>query len=184
MNKIDHIVVDVEIQKTIEELPRGWDDTQLMGVAVAVVYEYLTDRFRIYGENDVQALQQRLLKADRISGFNIEDFDYKVIFPCTRKSTLPEIDSLIPKTNDALQKVWNALGGRFYKGWKLDDIMKGTFGIGKIGNGADAPKWYKEGKLLQVTNYCLDDVSLERDLTDFIDKHGFVISQVNGYLKL
>lgn len=180
----DHIVVDVEIQKTIESLPNGWEDTHLMGISVAVVYEYKSDRFRLYGENDIPALQSRLLQADRISGFNIQEFDYRVIFGLPRNQTNEQIQSLFPKTNDALQRIWKSLGGRFFKGWKLDDIMKGTFGVGKIGNGADAPKWYQNGELLRVTNYCIDDVALEKQLTDFIDKHGFVISQINGLLIL
>ena len=37
---IDHVVVDVEIQKTIEETPGGWDATDKLGVAVAFVDRY------------------------------------------------------------------------------------------------------------------------------------------------
>jgi len=82
----DHVVVDVEIEKTIEELPNGWDDTHLMGVACAVVYEYQTSRFRIYGPADVKALQTRLLSADRISGYNIWRFDFPVIWGLPARS--------------------------------------------------------------------------------------------------
>lgn len=35
-------------------------------------------------------------------------------------------------------------------------------------------KWYQEGDWAKVANYCADDVALERDLTDFVDKYGFV----------
>ena len=64
-----------------------------------------------------------------------------------------------------------------HKGWKLDQVMKGTFGVGKIGNGADAPKWYQAGQIHKVINYCVDDVALERDLAAFVDRFGYMIGQ-------
>lgn len=54
---IDHIVVDVEIQKTIEETPGGWDATDQLGVSVGVVYEFKSDRFRIYGPDEFSAIR-------------------------------------------------------------------------------------------------------------------------------
>jgi DEAD/DEAH box helicase domain-containing protein len=180
MTKEDHIVVDVEIQKTIEELPGGWNDTDKMGVAVAVVYEFNTDRFRIFGQNDVEALKQRLLKADRISGYNIWRFDFPVIWGLPSRERVPELQS---KTNDLLLRIWRSLGlpldqfSKAHGGWKLDQVMRATFGIGKIGNGADAPKWFQAGELLRVANYCVDDVSLERDLAAFVDRYSYVIGQ-------
>jgi DEAD/DEAH box helicase domain-containing protein len=176
----DHVVLDVEIQKTIEELPRGWDDSDKMGVAVAVLYEFKTDRFRIYGPNDVERLKDRLLEADRISGYNIWRFDYNVIWGLPRGQT---VDILRPKTNDILLRIWRSLGlslkdfSSAHKGWKLDQVMNATFGIGKIGNGADAPKWYQAGEIHRVINYCVDDVALERDLAVFVDRFGFVLGE-------
>jgi DEAD/DEAH box helicase domain-containing protein len=77
---IDSVVVDVEIQKTIEETPGGWEATDKLGVAVAVVYEFRRDRMRIYGPEDVEALRARLEEAERIIGFNIWKFDLPVIY--------------------------------------------------------------------------------------------------------
>lgn len=54
---MDHVVVDVEIQKTIEETPGGWDSTHLLGVAVACVWEYQTQRMRVYGPDDITKLK-------------------------------------------------------------------------------------------------------------------------------
>lgn len=76
----DHVVVDVEIAKTIEETPGGWNATDKLGVAVACLWEYQPQRIRVYGPSDVTALQERLLRADRISGFNIFNFDSPVIW--------------------------------------------------------------------------------------------------------
>lgn len=179
----DHIVLDVEIQKCIEELPGGWSDTHLMGVAVAVVYEFRSDRFRIYGHDDIDRLRQRLLAADRISGFNIWRFDYPVIFGLPSRSRVEELRG---KTNDILLRIWRSLGldtesfGPQHKGWSLSNVVGGTFGTDKIANGADAPLWFQAGQIARVANYCADDVALERDLTAFVDRHGFVVNGATG----
>jgi DEAD/DEAH box helicase domain-containing protein len=176
--QIDHIVVDVEIQKNVDDLPGRWRDTDKMGVAVAVVYEFATDRYHVYLERDVPALRERLLRAERVSGFNIWKFDFPVIFGLSGQQRKIE---LAERTNDIFLRVGKALGvdeirGPFdrLKGWKLDAICKGTLGQGKSGNGADAPKWYQAGELSRVISYCLDDVRLERDLVAYVDRHGHV----------
>lgn len=194
----DHVVVDVEIANTIEETPGGWDATDKLGVAVACLWEYQTRRMRVYGPDDVPALRERLLKADRITGYNVLNFDFPVIWGHGKKEWLDPFSPLnqaLPsdqtyshkhrltnKCNDLLRRIWRALGfdpdGGFQKGMggaKLDDIAAATLGVRKIGNGADAPKWYKAGQVQRVVNYCCDDVALERDLSDFVDRYGYVV---------
>jgi DEAD/DEAH box helicase domain-containing protein len=60
-------------------------------------------------------------------------------------------------------------------GTKLDDVAGATIGAKKIGNGADAPKWFQAGQVQRVVNYCADDVAIERDLADFVDCYGYVV---------
>jgi DEAD/DEAH box helicase domain-containing protein len=181
---IDHIVVDVEIQKTIEETPGGWDATDKLGVAVACVWEFRSERMRVYGPDDVGALKERLLKADRISGYNIWKFDYPVIWGIPGRERVKE---LLAKTDDMLRRIWQSLKldpdafSKAHGGWKLDNVALDTLGVGKIGNGADAPKWYQAGLIQKVVNYCCDDVALERDLAVFIDRYGYVI---NGNMRM
>lgn len=193
---IDHIVVDVEIQKTIEETPGGWDATDKLGVAVACVWEYRTARMRVYGPDDVPALQARLMVADRISGFNILNFDFPVIWGIPKREwiaassglantpykTLDIKTAILPKTDDMLRRIWQALGlipdvfSNAHKGWGLDAVAEATLSARKIGFGGDAPKWFQAGLIQKVVNYCADDVALERDLTDFVDDHGYVLN--------
>jgi hypothetical protein len=186
----DHIVVDVEIQKTIEETPGGWDATDKLGVSVACVWEYKTQRMRIYGPEDVGDLQVRLLKADKISGYNIHKFDFPVIWGYGREEWMHETtekvrqlqNCLKNKTNDLLRRIWKALDlnpGQFddlHKGWSLDVVATSTLGYGKIGYGGNAPKWFQAGLIQKVANYCADDVALERDLADYIEKYGRVLN--------
>jgi len=175
---LDHIVVDVEIAHTIEETPGGWDSTDKLGVAVACVWEYRTQRMRVYGPEDVPLLRERLLKADRVSGYNIWKFDFPVIWECKKDRIDP---SFLCKTDDLLRRIWLALGfnpdvyTKGMGGCKLDDIAGATLGAKKIGNGADAPKWYQAGQIQKVVNYCADDVALERDLCDFVERYGYVM---------
>ncbi len=195
---MDHIVVDVEIQKTIDETPGGWNATDKLGVAVACLWEYQTQRMRVYGPEDVPALRERLLRADRISGYNIWNFDFPVIwrilrdqwtnpdkigdsFGLLRDSILDVKNRLRGKCNDILRRIWLAQDfdpDNWQSGMgnaKLDDIAGATIGARKIGNGADAPVWYQAGLVQRVVNYCADDVAIERDLTDFVDRYGYVI---------
>lgn len=173
MQQLDHVVVDVEIQKNVDDLPGKWKDTDKMGVAVAVVYEFLTDRYHVYLEGDVDELRERLLRADRISGYNIWGFDFPVIFGLDVAARRP---ALLPKTNDILQRIWKAplYGSVRSLGWKLDAVAKGTLGVGKSADGIEAPKWYQAGQLGRVISYCLDDVRIERDLAAYVDQHGHV----------
>lgn len=176
---MDHVVVDVEIQKTVEETPGGWEATDQLGVAVACVWEYQTSRMRVYGPDDVPALRERLLRADRVSGYNVWKFDFPVIWGLPGRE---RVVGMLHKTDDLLRRVWTALGldpDRFsnsHKGWGLDAVAESTLGVGKVGYGGDAPRWYQAGQVQRVTNYCADDVALERDLTDFVDRYGYVVN--------
>jgi DEAD/DEAH box helicase domain-containing protein len=194
---MDHVVVDVEIQKTIEETPGGWDSTHLLGVAVACVWEYSTQRMKVYGPDEVEALRQRLFAADRISGYNIFNFDFPVIWGIQKKHWLGNCTDITsdqaceihdgvkkllgPKTSDMLRRIWIAEGFNPDKwqpgmgGSKLDDIAGATIGVRKISDGASAPREYQKGRIQWVANYCADDVAIERDLTDFVDRYGYVI---------
>lgn len=187
---IDHVIVDIEIAKTIEETPGGCDATDKLGVAVACLWEERSQRMRVYGPKDVPALQERLLKADQITGYNIWRFDFPVIWGEPRASwaagpfePLSLRWRLRERCDDILERVWQArgydpdkdAGPKMYAGTKLDEIAFNTIGQSKIGNGADAPKWYQAGDVQKVVNYCCDDVMLERDLGRFIDLYGYVI---------
>jgi DEAD/DEAH box helicase domain-containing protein len=186
---LDHVVVDVEIAHTIEETPGGWDGTNELGVAVACVWEYRTSRMRVYGPLELTTLQDRLLAADRISGYNIWKFDFPVIWGISRTDWMERYRNIAlkaelgRKTDDLLRRIWKALGlspdefSDSHKGWGLDSVAGSTLGYGKIGYGGDAPKWYQAGQIQRVVNYCADDVALKRDLTEFVDKYGYVVNQ-------
>ncbi len=176
---LDHVVFDVETQVNPEDLPNKWEDTNLMKIGCACLWEYRTQRMRVYGQDDIQALRDRLEKADKISGFNINSFDLNVVYEFPRSKP---VDWLLPKCNDVLDRIWKALGTR-QKGFGLGFVGMATLGVGKVDSGENAPQMYKDGKFHQLISYCCDDVCLERDLADFVDRFGFIVNP-NTKMKL
>lgn len=187
----DRIVLDVEIQKCIGQDGLTWDDTDKLGVACAVVYEFNIDRFRVYGpkQEELLALRQRILNATRVSGYNIWKFDLPVVWTLNRDAFVasPISDVLLPKNNDLLRRIWASLGydpdvfnASTHGSWGLDCVARGTLGKGKIANGAQAPQWFQQGQLGRCINYCVDDVALERDLAVFVDRYGYVVNGNTG----
>ncbi len=180
---IDHVVVDVEIQHCVGEGGLTWDDTDQLGVACACVWQFRDSRMRVYGPDDVEALKDRLFNADRVSGFNVWKFDFPVIWGLPGRE---RVARLAHNTDDLLRRIWQALGldpdtfTDAHKGWGLDAVAKGTLGVGKIGYGGDAPKWFQNGEHARVINYCADDVALERDLAEFVDRYGYVVNGNTG----
>jgi len=189
---MDHVVVDVEIQKTIAETPGGWNATDQLGVAVSCLWEYQTARLRVYGPDEVPALRERLLRADRITGYNIWKFDLPVIWGLSQAEWFAKTETFDPhadlrdrlraKTDDLLRRIWKALRlnpdsfSPRHGGWGLDAVAAATLGSGKIGHGAEAPQWYQAGLIQKVANYCADDVCLERDLCDYLERYGRVVN--------
>lgn len=162
-----HLILDLEIQRSIEETPGGWDATDVLGVSVAVVYNVGEDRYTIYGEHDLDTLRTHLLAAQRVTTFNGYKFDLPVIWGLPQRE---RVDALQQTSDDLLRRIWQGLGldpdvfTKEHGGWGLDAVCRQTLGRGKIGNGAEAPRLYQQGRWVELINYCLEDVRLTRDL--------------------
>lgn len=173
---IDHVCFDTESQFLADEVG-GWGNVHKMKLSCAVLYEYKSDRFRIYGPEDLEALRHRLLRADRITGYNSEKFDFPLVFELPNRQMPKE---LIGKSDDLLRRICiarNTNPDYAHKGWGLNSVCVGTIGRGKIDSGTHAPALFKEGKMGQLINYCADDTALTRDLVAFIDKYGYAMNE-------
>jgi DEAD/DEAH box helicase domain-containing protein len=151
---------DLETQKSAEEVG-GWDKISRMGMSVAVTYNTAHGAYRIYSERDVDELIKELQRADLVVGFNNLRFDYEVLHGYTALDLrqLPTLDLLIE------------LQTRLQHRLSLDAVATATFGVEKTSEGLKAIQWFREGKLLEIAEYCCYDVKLTRLVHEYGAHH-------------
>jgi len=150
------IVLDLETQKEFAEVG-GRGKYHLLKVSVCGIYEYETDKFSTFTENEIHKLAEILQNADQIIGFNVRDFDLEVLRPYLNfdVSSLPVLDII-----DDVQKF---LGHRI----NLESIAQGTLGFGKSGTGKEALVYFRNNRMDLLKKYCLDDVRITRDVYQY-----------------
>ena len=153
----DIVYFDLETQKSADEVG-GWGNISKMGLSIAVTYSTAREEYTIYGEKQVGDLLKELQRADLVVGFNNLRFDYEVLHGYTSfdLSQLPTLDMLV--------ELQAALNHRL----SLDSIATATFGVEKTAEGLQAIRWFKEGKLAEIAEYCCYDVKI----TKLVHEHG------------
>jgi DEAD/DEAH box helicase domain-containing protein len=58
---------------------------------------------------------------------------------------------------------------------KLEDLAAATLGVGKLGDGLDAVRWYREGELEKLAEYCRRDVEATHQIYRYGKEHGHVL---------
>jgi DEAD/DEAH box helicase domain-containing protein len=145
------VYFDLETQKSAEEVG-GWDKISLMRMSIAVTYSTALGGYKIYHEKQVDELITELQRADLVVGFNVLRFDYEVLHGYTT------LDLRQLPTLDMLAALQNILQHRL----SLDSIATATFGVEKTAEGLQAIDWFRQGKMLEIAEYCCYDVKLTK----------------------
>ncbi len=154
------VYFDLETQRSAEEVG-GWDKISRMGMSVGVTYSTGRGDYRIYAEKQVDELIRELQRADLVVGFNNLRFDYEVLHGYTPLDLrqLPTLDMLVDLQNKLQHRL------------SLDSIATATFGVEKTAEGMQAIQWFKEGRLLDIAEYCCYDVKITRLVHEFGVQH-------------
>jgi DEAD/DEAH box helicase domain-containing protein len=157
------LIFDLETQFLADEVG-GWDNIRDMRLSVGVTYNPGKDLYQVYTEAQVDRLIADLRAAEKIVGYNLHRFDYEVLHGYTDQqlNNLPTVDMLVD--------LKRALGWRP----KLDSVAAATLGEQKSADGLAAVRWFREGKLDQVIEYCKRDVEVTWKVFDFGRKYGYV----------
>lgn len=152
------IVFDIETQNTFNDVG---NDLKKLKISVVSVYSYLTDSYKSFDENELINLWPILEKADLIIGYNSEHFDLPVLsnYYLGDLTQIPHLD--------LLTRIKDSLGRRI----KLDDVALATLDVGKSADGLQAIKWWKDGEVQKIKDYCEQDVKVTKEVYDFGKKN-------------
>lgn len=154
------LVFDVETQHSFKEIGRA--NLGKLRISVLGCYDYLNSDYRVYEEKDLMAFERRLRNADLLIGFNIRRFDLPVLQPYLflNVKDLPILDLL-----DDVEAV------RGHRA-TLESLTIPTLKQHKSGSGRDAITLFKEGRLADLKQYCLDDVRLTKEIYEYGCREG------------
>jgi len=158
---VNLVYFDLETQRTANDAG-GWSRKQDMGMSVGVTYSTKLGEYRIFREKDVNALIDQLTRADLVVGFNIINFDYEVLLGYTILDLKEHI-----RTLDLMVEIEAKLGHRL----ALDSIAQATLGVGKTGDGLEAIRWWREGKVYEIAEYCCFDVKVTKLVHEYGARH-------------
>ena len=94
-------------------------------------------------------------------GFNNLRFDYDVLHGYT------PLDLRQIPTLDMLVELQKTLQHRL----SLDAIAAATLGVAKTSEGIQAIRWFQEGKLLEIAEYCCYDVKITKLVHEYGGAH-------------
>lgn len=159
----DTIVIDIETKNTFAEV--GRDNFDALEVSLVGIYSYKQGKFFHFLEEEMSELGKFLSSAEQIIGFSISRFD----LPVLKKHFNFDLFS-IPRF-DILDEIELLLGRRV----GLDILAKANLGFGKNGHSLEASGLYRDGKIEELKNYCLNDVKITKELYELIQKQGYLM---------
>ena len=148
---LNEVIFDIE---TIGDIA----DLTTMEVTVVSIYEYEHDCYTSFERHELGKLWPIMERAARLIGYNSEHFDLPILnryYP-GNFMTFPHLD--------LLKVIKESIGRRL----KLNDVAQATLdNVKKGGDGLQAIKWWKEGKIDEIKKYCEQDVKVTKEIYEF-----------------
>ena len=159
----DILVIDIETKNTFADV--GRDNFDALEVSLVGLYSYKQNKFFHSWEEEMDKLGKFLSTAEQIIGFSISRFD----LPVLKKHF--DFDLFSISRFDILDEIELLLGRRV----GLDILAKANLGFGKNGHSLEASGLYRDGKMEELKNYCLNDVKITKELYELIQKQGYLL---------
>jgi DEAD/DEAH box helicase domain-containing protein len=168
--KLDTLVFDIETQNFFTDPDVGWDNYAALKISVVAAYSYIEDRYYCYEEHEMDKLAELFNDARRIVGFSMNRYDIPVLNNYFQR--IPGAPKLWEMERvDLLEEIEMATGSRV----SLDRLAGTNLGIHKTHPSSAAGALYREGKIEELKEYCVNDVKITKDLYDLYRKQNFLM---------
>ncbi len=157
-------VFDIETQRSAADVG-GWNHADRMGISCVVLYDSKTDSLLEFLEEDIALFIDHLKELDLVIGFNIKRFDYQVL------SGYSDFNFSMLPTLDLLEVIHRQVGYRL----SLNHLAAANLGTQKSADGLQALRWWKQGKIAKIVEYCKKDVEITKDIFMLGRKNGFLL---------
>lgn len=165
------IFFDIETQNTFQEV--GSKDPADLDISILAIYDSETEKYSSFLHTELDELWPILEKADVIIGFYSDKFD----IPLLNKYYSGDLTKL--RSLDILAEIRKSIG----RNVGLGKLAQGTLGSDKSAHGLQATNWWKQGKIDEIREYCIQDVKVTKDIYDYAMKYGKLKYLEDGKIK-
>jgi DEAD/DEAH box helicase domain-containing protein len=162
---MDKIVFDIETKNTFADVGGSRNFRDLL-ISFVGVYSYNQDKYLSFFEHELDQIHPLFQRAGLVIGFSSNAFDIPVL--------QKHFDFDLKKLNrlDLLEEIERGFGRRV----SLDNMAKANLGTGKLHtSGLESIRLYREGKMEELKEYCLQDVKLTKDLYDLARQQRYLL---------
>ena len=157
------VYFDLETQKSAAEVG-GWHRKRDMKMSVGVTFSTADGQYRIYDEAHVNDLVKQLMRADLVVGFNIINFDYEVLHGYTPLDLRADSHARFDGRSRSQTRSPHLAGCRRQShAQRAEDRRR-----------HEALRWWKEGRIMEIAEYCCFDVKITKELHEHGQRHGEV----------
>ncbi len=162
------IVFDLETKNIFQDV--GKNDPALLDLSLVGIYDYESDSYQSFLQEELYKLWPILERADMLIGYNSDHFD----IPLLNKYYSGDLTKI--KSLDLLREIREVAGRRM----SLDQVAEGTLNKKKIGHGLQAITWWKQGDIASLKKYCIEDVKITKEIYDYAIKNNHIKFREGG----
>ena len=161
---MDKVVFDIETKNTFQDVG-GHGNIDKLQVSFIGAYSYDRKKYLSFFEDEIEEFGKLLQDTGLLIGFASNYFDIPVLEKYYQFNL-----RAIPRL-DILEEFEIAAGHRI----SLDILARANLNEGKTHNsGLEAIRLYREKKLDELKDYCLQDVKLTKDLYELIKERKYL----------